>query len=753
MLERSRPILVARGARPTILPYLAAFVALAALIFGSPPRAGARSDAPPTPGSVQASFEAAAAKWGVPVQILMAVGYVESHWEQRPNRPSIDGGFGIMHLVDGSGKSLERVAALTGLSAASLRDNASANIEGGAALLSDISHKLNNTKTTQIDLTTWYAAVAQSSGADDATVRDGYASQVFDVIREGRSAALSTGETVTLAPSPIGDIKSSGRIAPSSEDYPPALWVPANANNFSSGRQGTAPDTIIIHDTEGSYSSAISWFQNPNSGVSAHYVIRSSDGQITQMVREADTAYHAGNWSYNLRAIGVEHEGYEDQQGWYTEAMYQASSGLVRYMANRWSIKKDRAHIIGHYQVPGTTHTDPGPYWDWTHYMALVRRDDARSALVDNTSSGFAAQPPEIDPQHYWWVYAGGYGGSNTYVTGSVSNPASSYNSGTWTARMPATGYYDLYAFIPWVDNATADTSNARYQVLTADGNQLAQLSQKSITDVGTGSWAYVGRFRFLDTQDAVVTLTDYTGETGRNVWFDALMWIPADVQSPPPTPYPTIPPTAHPSATARPTSTSQPGPTWTPGPCGMRFTDLPDTDWSYSYVSYLYCAGAISGYADGTFQPNAGTTRAQLAKMLALAYQWPLLQPAIPSFYDVPTTSQFYVYIETARDRGIINGYPDGTFRPNNPVTRAQAAKMLVLARGWLPLFPSYPTFTDVQPDAWEYGYVEMAASMGVVGGYVDSTFRPGASVTRAQLCKMLTLCLQQLRPQSPQP
>src|SRR5207237_419339 len=169
----------------------------------------------------------------------------------------------------------------------------------------------------------------------------------------------------------------------------------------------------------------------------------------------------------------------------YTEAMYQASSGLVRYMADRWGIRKDRAHIIGHYQVPGTTHHDPGPYWDWTHYMSLVRWDDAESATVDNTDAGFAAQPSQIDPQHYWWVYQGGFGGSNTYVTTSVANQSNSFNSGTWTARMPSSGYYDLYAFIPWVDNATPDTANARYQVQTADGTLIAAVSQKAITDVG----------------------------------------------------------------------------------------------------------------------------------------------------------------------------------------------------------------------------------------------------------------------------
>ena len=118
--------------------------------------------------------------------------------------------------------------------------------------------------------------------------------------------------------------------------------------------------------------------------------------------------------------------------------------------------------------------------------MTLVRRDNQQAARVDNTDPGFAAIPSQIDPQHYWWVYAGGYNGSNTYVTTSVVNQSSSTNSATWTAQVPVTGYYDLYAFIPYVDNQTPDTRSARYHVFGANGEQVVTVSQGAITDVGT---------------------------------------------------------------------------------------------------------------------------------------------------------------------------------------------------------------------------------------------------------------------------
>ena len=383
-------------------------------------------------------------------------------------------------------------------------------------------------------------------------------------------ATLASGEIITLSPMHV-DIppeRAGVDSAPNSQDYPPALWVPASASNYTVGRPYGPLTYIVIHDTEGSYSSAINWFQNPSAAVSAHYVIRSSDGEITQMVREANTAWHTGVWDYNVRAFEIEHEGYASQPGWYTEPMYQASSALVRHIADTYGIHKDRAHIIGHYQIPNQSHTDPGPYWDWTHYMSLVRRDTDMTALVDNTDPGFTAVPTPIDPQHYWTIYNGGYNNSNAYVTESVTNPQYSVNSGTWTASMPAAGYYDIYAFIPWVDNHTQETTNARYQVSTSSGMQTISISQKAITDVGDGSWAHIGAFQ-LNAGLTSVALTDYTGETGRNVWFDAVMWIPfAGGGSPVPT---TTPP---PRTT--PTPTPPPQPTWTPGPCGMTFSDLP---------------------------------------------------------------------------------------------------------------------------------------------------------------------------------
>ncbi|MCX4759996.1 N-acetylmuramoyl-L-alanine amidase [Streptomyces sp. NBC_01275] len=157
-------------------------------------------------------------------------------------------------------------------------------------------------------------------------------------------------------------------------DYPLAQWQPATASNYTTAnRPSDHPvDRVVIHVTQTAYAKALAVFQNPRKKVSAHYVVRSADGHVAQCVRESDIAWHAGNWDYNTRSIGIEHEGWVDQPAYFTDALYARSARLTASVCERYGIAKDRAHIIGHYEVPGTDHTDPGHDWDWDRYMRLV---------------------------------------------------------------------------------------------------------------------------------------------------------------------------------------------------------------------------------------------------------------------------------------------------------------------------------------------------------------------------------------------
>lgn len=199
-------------------------------------------------------------------------------------------------------------------------------------------------------------------------------------------------------------LSAKGLRVSGESDYPNAIWNPAPECNF--GERTNPVSGVVIHYTEGSYAGCISWFKNCDAQVSAHYVIRSSDGQVTQMVREADKAWHAR--SANAYTIGIEHEAYGDIVSYFTDAMYKSSADLVRDICSRYetidghrtfyrdtldsgirlneglhSLGGESActKIRGHQHYPDQSHTDPGPYWDWNYYYKLINQGTAATVL------------------------------------------------------------------------------------------------------------------------------------------------------------------------------------------------------------------------------------------------------------------------------------------------------------------------------------------------------------------------------------
>ncbi|MEV6393216.1 N-acetylmuramoyl-L-alanine amidase [Streptomyces sp. NPDC051907] len=163
-------------------------------------------------------------------------------------------------------------------------------------------------------------------------------------------------------------------------DHVGAEWTAASRANW---RLADRPDDyridrVVIHVVQGSYPTALRVFKNPGHGAATHYVVR-KDGHVAQMVRELDVAFHSGNRSYNERSVGIEHEGFVDRPTDFTDAMYSSSAKLTAGICARYEIPVDREHIIGHVEVPGTDHTDPGPHWDWNRYMALVAKARERA--------------------------------------------------------------------------------------------------------------------------------------------------------------------------------------------------------------------------------------------------------------------------------------------------------------------------------------------------------------------------------------
>ncbi|GLX02051.1 N-acetylmuramoyl-L-alanine amidase [Microtetraspora sp. NBRC 16547] len=350
----------------------------------------------------EAAFSEAARATGAPESLLKAVSYMLSRWDDHKGRPSSDGGYGVFDLSaqapeageDGADKGrpveaknqIAMAAELTGLSATALQQEPNANICGGAALLASY-HEAGD------DLTSWQGAVARFGARND------FVRQVYETLRNGESRVTDDGQRVTLTADGSVVLPRAQKIAAHTTDCPAGLdceWLeapyakdsptaPDGTTDYGNhdladrtGPGGPKLKYIVIHDTEGYFGPSVRLVQDPTY-LAWNYTIRSSDGHIAQHLDAKDVGWHAGNWYVNMHAIGIEHEGFAGTAAWFTESMYQSSAALVKYLARKYDIPLDRAHIIGHDQVPGTilgntknVHWDPGPYWDWDHYFELL---------------------------------------------------------------------------------------------------------------------------------------------------------------------------------------------------------------------------------------------------------------------------------------------------------------------------------------------------------------------------------------------
>ena len=351
----------------------------------------AEASAPPAIESLATMREAADASehaLGVPAELVLAIAWTQSRWQQVEGDAHGAELLGVGGLrswrVEGEASAPADVAASAmGVDRARLAEDPIAAVVGRAIALRPLAAARGAVPEAH-DVAAWSEVIADYAGLDGEEARAAHVEAVLDVLRRGVDAEAATGERIVLHGRAISlRAGVAGACEYGGAEYPSARWVAASSANYSAGRGGRSVRYIVIHDTEGSYSGAISWFQNPSASVSAHYVIRSSDGQITQMVAEGHTAWHAGNFDYNQQAIGIEHEGFaRDPSRWYTEAMYQASAELVRHLCTKYGIPMDREHIIAHSEVPRATHTDPGPGWNWDHYMDLVRGTPPRPAYA-----------------------------------------------------------------------------------------------------------------------------------------------------------------------------------------------------------------------------------------------------------------------------------------------------------------------------------------------------------------------------------
>jgi len=161
-------------------------------------------------------------------------------------------------------------------------------------------------------------------------------------------------------------------------------------------------------------------------------------------------------------------------------------------------------------------------------------------------------------------------------------------------------------------------------------------------------------------------------------------------------------------------------------------FPDVSTSHWAYSSIQKLSNAKIINGYSNGMFGPNNQVSRAQAAKILANALKLPLESTYKTSYQDVPSTHWAYKEIRALTEKGVFSNTT--TFNPDAPLSRAQMAKLLVVAYQIKIDDYHQVTFKDVPQDNWK-PFIITLAEVKISEGVSWNYFSPYAKVTRAQL------------------
>lgn len=165
------------------------------------------------------------------------------------------------------------------------------------------------------------------------------------------------------------------------------------------------------------------------------------------------------------------------------------------------------------------------------------------------------------------------------------------------------------------------------------------------------------------------------------------------------------------------------------------KFTDLQHAQWAEDSIQYLSNRGTVAGYGGGRFNPDGAVTRAQAVAFMARE----LYPQGIPEadaeaaiYSDVSPSHFFYREIAAAASKGLASGFPDGSFRPDAPITRAETAAFL--ARAYALVAGNQDMRLSDVATSWAADPIRIMSSNGLIGGYADGTYRPDRTVTRAE-------------------
>lgn len=184
------------------------------------------------------------------------------------------------------------------------------------------------------------------------------------------------------------------------------------------------------------------------------------------------------------------------------------------------------------------------------------------------------------------------------------------------------------------------------------------------------------------------------------------------------------------------------------PATSASTFSDVEEGSPYFVAISYLEKFGIVDGYSDGTFKPYDDVNRAEALKMLTIASGLfkgseidALEAEEARPFTDTPSSAWYTNYISAAKNEGIVNGYPDGSFKPEQTVTLAESLKIFFEALGNIEYLEdvSEHLYNDTSETDWFVNYTAYAASKGIVNIYSTNTMSPNQDMSRGYLGEVI--------------
>lgn len=166
------------------------------------------------------------------------------------------------------------------------------------------------------------------------------------------------------------------------------------------------------------------------------------------------------------------------------------------------------------------------------------------------------------------------------------------------------------------------------------------------------------------------------------------------------------------------------------------------ENHWAENYITNLYNLGIISGYNETQYRPDNSITRAEITKIALMAFNFPVKNASTITtmpFKDIHTSDWYLPYVHSAKSAGIIQGYSDGNFRPHNSVSRAEALKILLNTAKLKTKTTFDANFPDVSTNSWYAQYINYAAEHNIAHGYEDGKFYPENNLSRAETAKIV--------------